>query len=571
VGLGNFDASWMTGSGVPWDLRYQYLAGGVNTGNGWSTWNDPPGQFALYYIQASRSADLIPVFIHYQILQSAPHYAEFQNLQNASTMRAYYDDFKLLMEKCTEAGGRVFVNIEPDLTGFLMQHPSNTGDDASLQPASVASSGHPDLAGYPNTVRGFYQALAHLRDRYAPQVSLGLDVSTWGASHDIGIERDPSYDWQGHANRTANYLNSLGPGFQLLFFSPLDRDAAYYQFVRGEDRWWDDNSITLPHFNRISEWMGRIIDSTQKRALMWQVPNGNRVYRTQNNTPGHWQDNRPEYFFNPTNGRAHIAQWANYGFVGIMFGAGQGDQTHYSDNQGDGITNPPPINGNNQLSAHPDDDGGYIRVQSAAYYAGGTVPLPGGPPQPTPFPTPTAGGCNITFSDVRPIDYFYEPVRYLYCAGAIGGYPDNTFRPNNTATRGQLAKIVVLAEGMPINTAGGPHFSDVSPANSFYPYVETAYNAGIVSGYGDGTFRPNNPVTRGQLCKIVVQAAGWPVNTTGGPHFPDVPTTHTFYPFIETVYNHSIISGYPDGRFRPESHTTRAHISKVVHGAVTGP
>ncbi len=44
------EIGWMTSSGVPWGYRYQYLAGGVNTGTGWETWNTPSGQFAGYYM-----------------------------------------------------------------------------------------------------------------------------------------------------------------------------------------------------------------------------------------------------------------------------------------------------------------------------------------------------------------------------------------------------------------------------------------------------------------------------------------------------------------------------------------
>src|SRR5205085_6689849 len=123
--------------------------------------------------------------------------------------------------------------------------------------------------------------------------------------------------------------------------------------------------------------------------------------------------------------------------------------------------------------------------------------------------TPTP--CAINFTDVQPNDYFYEAVRYLYCMGAISGYEDSTFRPYNTTTRGQLCKIVVLAEGFLIDTEGGPHFSDVGPESPLYPYVETAYNRDIISGYSDGTFRPYNNVSRGQLCKIVVLAQEWPI------------------------------------------------------------
>ena len=69
-------------------------------------------------------------------------------------------------------------------------------------------------------------------------------------------------------------------------------------------------------------------------------------------------------------------------------------------------------------------------------------------------------------------------MQYLTCRGAISGYSDNTFRPYNDTTRGQLTKIVVIAEGFPIDTTGGPHFTDVPTTNPFYVFIETAYNRG---------------------------------------------------------------------------------------------
>src|SRR5215210_1087595 len=102
-GLSNNNTSLMP-AGTPWNLRYQYLSGGANTGGGWSTWNSPPGQFAVSYINSSRTANLTPAFVYYQILQSAPHYDEYLNLNNPTTMYSYFEDFKLLMQKCAAAG-----------------------------------------------------------------------------------------------------------------------------------------------------------------------------------------------------------------------------------------------------------------------------------------------------------------------------------------------------------------------------------------------------------------------------------------------------------------------------------
>lgn len=184
--------------------------------------------------------------------------------------------------------------------------------------------------------------------------------------------------------------------------------------------------------------------------------------------------------------------------------------------------------------------------------------------------TPTRTPCPITFTDVHFTDYFYDAVCYLYCMGAITGYADNTFRPFNDTTRGQLTKIVVLAEQWPINTQGGPHFSDVPTTNPFYAFVETAYNRGIITGYSDGTFRWGTNMTRAQLCKIVVLAEGWWLFSEG-PHFRDVGNLHPFYIYIETAYIHGIISGYSDGTFRPYNNATRGQISKVVYSAVTQP
>jgi hypothetical protein len=59
-----------------------------------------------------------------------------------------------------------------------------------------------------------------------------------------------------------------------------------------------------------------------------------------------------------------------------MFGSGNSACTSYADVQGDGITNPPPINGNSQVSTVADDDGGYLRQQAQAYYQAGGFPLP---------------------------------------------------------------------------------------------------------------------------------------------------------------------------------------------------
>ena len=175
------------------------------------------------------------------------------------------------------------------------------------------------------------------------------------------------------------------------------------------------------------------------------------------------------------------------------------------------------------------------------------------------------------FSDVQLGDYFYTPVNYLVTHGIISGYDDCTFLPGANTTRGQLAKIIVGAEGWPRLAPRQPDFVDVKLGSPFYAYIETAYNHGIVSGYADGTFRPGANVTRGQVSKMIVRAQGWAPQTAGGPHFGDVPPASPFYAAIETAYAHGLLSGYADGSFRPGNSATRGQISKIIYLALTGP
>src|SRR6266550_1772278 len=183
------EIGWMTGSGVPWRYRYQYLAGGVNTGTGWETWDSPTGAFATNYMNASSANGYLPVFSYYELLQSSPSIGsnesarDYSNLTNTATMAAYYANFKLLMQKAGAFNNAAVVQVEPDLWGYLEQRAA--GGMASTVSASVASSGLAEAAGLPNTVQGFAFELLKLRDSYGPKAVLAIHASAWGSGVDI--------------------------------------------------------------------------------------------------------------------------------------------------------------------------------------------------------------------------------------------------------------------------------------------------------------------------------------------------------------------------------------------------
>jgi hypothetical protein len=137
VGQGD---TWMPESGIPWDFRWQYLAGGVNTNQGWETWN-PNGTFALNDAKESDQRGYIPMFPYYELFQSRgncdncdENEKNIKNLNNPPTMRAYFENFALLMKRLgpgTYAGikgyGKItLINVEPDCSGAIPSRQSTT-------------------------------------------------------------------------------------------------------------------------------------------------------------------------------------------------------------------------------------------------------------------------------------------------------------------------------------------------------------------------------------------------------------------------------------------------------------
>ncbi len=211
------------------------------------------------------------------------------------------------------------------------------------------------------------------------------------------------------------------------------------------------------------------------------------------------------------------------------------------------------------------------------------VPTQTPPPTATPAVTNTPTVCPIQFEDVPPTSPFYAYIRCLTCRGVIGGYPcggnnpstgqpepcdaqvNPYFRPVNQITRGQISKLVSNSAGF-AEDPGGQIFEDVRSDSPFYAFVNRLSNRGVMGGYACNIapagpcvaplnrpyFLPQNNASRGQLTKIVSNAAGF-----SDPHteqtFQDVPTSSTFYIFIQRLSSRGAIAGYPCGGSNPES------------------
>jgi hypothetical protein len=347
-------------------FRYQYLAGGVNTGAGWSGWN-PDGSFVTRYVDESRAAHVVPVFTYYQLLQSKPGggdeaHADLANLRDADTMHAYWADVETFFRRA--AGPTpVVMHVEPDLWGYIEQ--ASTAGDAASVPAVVPG-------GLPQTAAGFGQEFVRLRDRLAPNVILAWHMSGWGTRHDIAIEDPPDRTVIAYAARSAAFYRSLGASFDLSFEDLSDRDAAFYEKVEGVSNRW----FTPADFHRHLVYGRTFVRLAGLRMAVWQIPLGNTRMRAMDDTTGHYQDNRVQWLLDGERGRSHLRAYVRAGYVGFLFGGGAGGTTCACDAEKDGITDPSPIGSNTRRSLSADDDGGFFRQSARAYVRRGALRLP---------------------------------------------------------------------------------------------------------------------------------------------------------------------------------------------------
>ena len=196
---------------------------------------------------------------------------------------------------------------------------------------------------------------------------------------------------------------------------------------------------------------------------------------------------------------------------------------------------------------------------------------PGKPSTPTTPDKPTDG---FKFTDVSRNDWFYGDVSYVYENGIMDGVSAETFAPNATLTRGMIVTILYRMENKPAVT-GASKFTDVD-ANEWYgaPVAWAAEN-GIVTGYSETTFGPNDPVTREQLAAILYRYAVYKgmsaVTLEQNPsRFTDADQISAYaVPAMNWAVGKGLING-ADGKLSPKASATRAQVAAIIHRYLEG-
>ena len=147
----------------------------------------------------------------------------------------------------------------------------------------------------------------------------------------------------------------------------------------------------------------------------------------------------------------------------------------------------------------------------------------------------------------------------------LQGYPDGTVRPENSITRAEVAAIfyrLLTDDARAYLESTDSGFSDVKPGDWYNTAVATMVQAGVITGYGDGTFRPNAPITRGEFAAIATRFLSDPYSLDDP--FYDT-EGHWAEVYINRAYELGWISGYTGGAFRPDKSITRAEVSAIVN------
>jgi len=254
VGISHFSAagSWAETAasqyGVRWKYLYWYLV----------PVNDPPAaqmSFIQGNVQLAKSLGAIPVFTFYQLLAlgqqqglsgSEPDVVKGA-LQDAAVMKSYFDHFIFVLKTLANSPPPVIVQVEPDTWGFMIWAFGIEGNsDATTVKVKVATSGHPDVVGFPDHAGGLGKALLKLRDQYAPGIRLAWHASNFRTGHGGSV--------------VASFYSSLGEWDLLVTEHPhVEADPKTWWLP------WDEGKVATN-----LEFFSTLTSAARVPILLWQ-------------------------------------------------------------------------------------------------------------------------------------------------------------------------------------------------------------------------------------------------------------------------------------------------------------
>lgn len=176
----------------------------------------------------------------------------------------------------------------------------------------------------------------------------------------------------------------------------------------------------------------------------------------------------------------------------------------------------------------------------------------------TPIETPAPQPEIVSFADTMN-HWARASIDTLIAKGLLTGYADGTFRPNSGLTRAEAIKVIATYMGL---EGQASNFTDVSSTHWAGKYIGAAAGSGLMNGYSDGSFRPDQKISRSELAALITRA--FKLTGTGNSSFKDVNRNAWYYNSIDALASNKIITGYADSTFKPQQDITRAEFATMV-------
>jgi hypothetical protein len=216
-------------------------------------------------------------------------------INRVDLLTRYLNDYRFFLQKIGTS--HEMIDLEPDFWGYVR----SLGNPHQV-PAQVSAADPADCGSQENSAAGLARCLILMAHKYAPNTAVGMHLTCW--------------DWQTNTSACVKDYLSLGAqNADFLVADVSDRDAGWYALPAhgSRDTFWNAQkaAAALSFYKTMSEAMGKPI-------VLWQIPVGNMA---QNNTLNHYQDDKVDWLF------GHMSQVANAHVAGLLFGAGQQEQT----------------------------------------------------------------------------------------------------------------------------------------------------------------------------------------------------------------------------------------------------
>lgn len=182
------------------------------------------------------------------------------------------------------------------------------------------------------------------------------------------------------------------------------------------------------------------------------------------------------------------------------------------------------------------------------------------------------GTINVQFSDVKSDNWAYQAVSSMSERNVVNGYEDGSFRPNDSISREEFAKMIANTFSLDLSVTQAVYYKDVPSTRWSYPYISATkeYITGYYPPKGKSFFDPGADATREDVATALVKIMDLSTDDFGS-HFKDEnKISPKLKDYVNVAADNNLISGYPDGTFRPLNPISRSEVAALLYRAIKG-